>query len=203
LKSRFITLAQEAGRSSLANGTAPVPLPLPEADRSDMEYFIAHAKIILPVLGVKILRSTAIASSNPAETSAIPPLAPSPVFEPHLKKEGTTATAREVDGEFAVLQGSAARTTWTSVEHAYKGVRDKLVREGAIAPAPDGQRMRFARDQVFASPSAAAAAVIGRNTNGRIDWKVQGTGLSFGTWQAQHRSGHQRRITRPSPLTGK
>ena len=120
MKSRFITLAQEAGRSSLANGTAPVPLPLPEADRSDTEYFIAHAKTILPAVGVKILRSTAIASSNPAETSAIPPLAPSPVFEPLLKKEGITATAREVDGEFAVLQGSAARTTWTSVEHAYK-----------------------------------------------------------------------------------
>lgn len=31
LESRFITLAQQARRSRLTNGTAPIPLPLPEA----------------------------------------------------------------------------------------------------------------------------------------------------------------------------
>ena len=40
----------------------PLPLPLPEADVSDMEYFIAQASIILPVLGVNILRSGAVIS---------------------------------------------------------------------------------------------------------------------------------------------
>ena len=52
LESGFIALAQQARRARLVNGTAPPPLPLPEADVSDMEYFIAQAKIILPVLGV-------------------------------------------------------------------------------------------------------------------------------------------------------
>jgi Domain of unknown function (DUF4357) len=45
--------------------------------------------------------------------------------------------------------------------------------------------MQFARDQVFASPSAAAAVVVGRTANGRSDWKIQGSGVSFGDWQAQ------------------
>jgi hypothetical protein len=45
--------------------------------------------------------------------------------------------------------------------------------------------MRFARDQVFASPSAAAAVVTGRQANGRVEWKIQGSGLSFGGWQDQ------------------
>lgn len=46
--------------------------------------------------------------------------------------------------------------------------------------------MRFARNQVFASPSAAAAVVVvGRTANGRHDWKIQGSGVSFGHWQAQ------------------
>jgi hypothetical protein len=44
LESRFITLARQAGRSRLTNGTFPSPLPLPEADVSDMEYFIAQAR---------------------------------------------------------------------------------------------------------------------------------------------------------------
>ena len=65
LESRFITLAQQARRSRLVNGTAPPPLPLPEADVSDMEYFIAQAAIMLPVLGINILRSAAAAASYP------------------------------------------------------------------------------------------------------------------------------------------
>jgi hypothetical protein len=185
LESRFITLAQLARRAQLVNGTAPVPLPLPEADVSDMEYFIAQAKIILPVLGVNILRSTATIASGPSESGAVSGPISSPVFELHLKKEGISATAREIDGEFTVLEGSGARASWTGVEHAYRAVREKLVREGAIVSDSNGQGMRFVRDQVFASPSAAAAAVVGRNANGRIDWKMQGSGLSFGNWQVQ------------------
>ncbi len=64
-------------------------------------------------------------------------------------------------------------------------MRGKLVREGAIVPGHDGRTMRFARNQVFASPSAAAAVVVGRTANGRNDWKLQGSGVTFGTWQAQ------------------
>jgi len=45
--------------------------------------------------------------------------------------------------------------------------------------------MRFVRDQVFASPSAAAAVVVGRTSNGRNDWKIQGTGASYGSWQTR------------------
>jgi hypothetical protein len=43
--------------------------------------------------------------------------------------------------------------------------------------------MRFARDQVFASPSAAVAVITGRQANGRAEWKAEGSGLSFGNWQ--------------------
>jgi Domain of unknown function (DUF4357) len=185
LESRLITLAQQARRSRLINGTAPPPLPLPEADISDMEYFIAQAKIILPVLGVNILRSAASPVSHAGETAAASAPASSPLFELHVKRDGITATAREIDGEFTVLEGSGARAAWTGVEHAYKVLREKLAREGAIVPGHDGRAMRFARDQVFASPSAAAAVVVGRTANGRSDWKIQGSGVSFGDWQAQ------------------
>jgi hypothetical protein len=45
--------------------------------------------------------------------------------------------------------------------------------------------MRFTRDHVFASPSAAAAVVTGRQSNGRIEWKIDGSATTFGDWQAQ------------------
>jgi hypothetical protein len=185
LESRFITLARQAKRSRLINGTAPAPLPLPEADISDMEYFIIQAKIVLPVLGVNILRSAATADDGTAGAASGLARASSPVFALHLKKDGISAQAREIDGEFTVLEGSYARASWTGAQHTYRALHEKLVQEDVLVPAPDGTTMRFTRDQVFASPSAAAAVITGRQANGRVEWKIQGSGLSFGGWQDQ------------------
>ncbi len=183
LESRFITLAGQARRSRLINGTAPAPLPLPEADVSDMEYFISQAKIVLPVLGVNILRSAATAGNGGAgPVSGLSP-ASSPVFVLHVKKDGITARAREIDGEFTVLEGSCARASWTGSQHTYKALHNKLAGDGALVPEPGGAAVRFARDQVFASPSAAAAVITGRQANGRVEWKAEGSGISFGSWQ--------------------
>src|ERR1035438_8850586 len=60
-----------------------------------------------------------------------------------------------------------------------------VIQEAVLVPDHDGRTMRFARDQVFASPSAAAAVVVGRAANGRNDWKIQGTGVSYGNWQTR------------------
>lgn len=187
LESRLITLAQQANRVSLVNGTAPAPLPLPEADISDMEYFISQVKIVLPVLGVNLLRVsiTPVAvqeGSGMAATLSVQ----SPIFELTLKKSGIEATAQEIDGEFTVFAGSTARPYWQGVEgHGYKRLREKLEEDGTLASSDDESLRRFTRNQVFASPSAAAAMVTGRSANGRVEWKVKGTGLSYGSWQSE------------------
>ncbi len=183
LESHFISLAVQAQRSRLVNGTAPAPLPLPEADVSDMEYFIAQAKIVLPILGVNVLRS-AVTTETGAEATA-PEVAQlsSPVFVLRLKKDGITAWAREIDGEFTVLEGSHARAAWAGSQHSYKALHEKLAENGVLVPEPGSDTMRFARHQVFASPSAAAAVVTGRQANGRLEWKSESSGLSFGSWQ--------------------
>lgn len=56
LESRLISLATQAGRVSLENGTAPPVPALPEADASDMDYFLSQLQIVLPVLGVNAIR---------------------------------------------------------------------------------------------------------------------------------------------------
>ena len=185
LESRLITLALLAGRARLTNGTTPPPIVLPEADVSDMEYFIEQAKIVLPVLGVNVFRSprapSVAQSSAPADART-----DSPLFEMKLKKSGITATAQEVDGEFTVLEGSGARLAWTGVEgHSYTGLRSKLEQDGTLVPTPDGSAMRFARNHVFASPSAAAAIVAGRSANGRTEWLVQGARRTYGQWETE------------------
>lgn len=185
LESRLIDIAKSGGRSGLQNYAFPQPPPLPEADVSDMEYFIAQAQIILPVLGVNIFRITARTNIGVDATAARPTSAVSPVFVLQLVREGTRANAVEVDGEFTVLKGSQARPKWTGGEHSYKSLHAWLVEEGVLVLAPAGGTLLFSRDFVFSSPSAAGAAVTGRQTNGRIDWKMEKTGVSFGEWQAR------------------
>jgi hypothetical protein len=183
LESRFISLAMEAKRAKLINLKAPPLPPLPEADVSDMEYFISQAKLVLPVLGVNIFRVTSFAPAQ-GDGQARATAEPSPVFELRMKKDGLVARSQEVDGEFVVLEGSQARQTWTGVrEHGYRRLREKLEQDGTLALAEDGKSMRFVRDQVFASPSAAAAAVVGRSANGRLEWQIPGSGISYGKWQ--------------------
>ncbi len=52
LEARLISLAVAAGRSHVENGTNPPTPSLPEADVSDMDYFVDQLKIVLPVLGI-------------------------------------------------------------------------------------------------------------------------------------------------------
>ncbi len=184
LESRFINLGHQAKRAKLTNTTNPPLNTLPEADVSDMEYFIEQAKIILPVLGVNIFRSASTAAKASADDDAPPAL--SPVFELRLKRGEIGAVAEEVDGEFTVLSGSTARMKWMGAEsQSYRGLRQRLEQDGTLVLSPDGRTMQFAHDQVFASPSAAAAVVTGRAANGRNEWILQGSRLTYGDWQRQ------------------
>lgn len=184
LEARFITLAGEARRARLLNGTTPPLIPLPEADVSDMEFFVDQAKIVLPVLGVNILRSTKVQKTVPGSESTNPDT--SPMFVIVREKYSIDATAQEVDGEFTVRQGSRARAAWNAPgDHNYRKLRQQLEQTGALTASQDGSCAVFTQDQVFSSPSAAAAVVVGRNSNGRMEWKVQGSNMSYGQWQEQ------------------
>ncbi len=184
LESRLIELAMDANRARLTNSTAPAPIALPEADVSDMEYFIAQAKIVLPVLGVNLLRSTSITQVDHSTPASSQPTE-SPVFELKLTSVGVKATAQEVDGEFTVRAGSTARESWVGAVGGYQQLREKLEVDDTLAMAEAGKAMCFTRDHVFASPSAAAAVVLGRSSNGRDAWKATGSRMSYGDWQAK------------------
>lgn len=187
LESRLISLAQKANRARLVNGTAPAPLPFPESDISDMEYFIAQAKIALPVLGVNLFRNITMVTESKNTFSArdLVKDSVSPVFELRSKKHGFLATAQEIDGEFIVLEGSTARSYWNGVDDCYKSLREKLEQDGTIEISLSGAVAQFTRNHVFASPSAGAAVVTGRSANGRNEWKIPDSGLSYGSWQNQ------------------
>lgn len=181
LESRFISIATKAGRMRVVNGTSPPPLPLPEADVSDMEYFIDQAKIILPVLGVDALRT--LPTPVEATTNSAHAASSSPMFELTISSAGILARAQETDGEFAVLEGSTARARWVGASHGYEKLHQKLVKDGILVL--NGSYAVFSKAHVFKSPSAAAAVISGRAANGRVTWREPGAGLTYGQWQEQ------------------
>jgi hypothetical protein len=187
LESLLMQQADRLGRCTLVNGTRHEYIGLPEADQADMAFFAEQIRTVLPVLGFEFLRNArrlppGQAENVSAETSAGDL---SPRFRLSLPKHGITAQGQEVDGEFFVFEGSGAREEWVGpTPHGYQRLFEQLVEEGVLAPDADGG-MRFSRDHAFSSPSAAAAMVVGRTSNGRREWQREDTGQSYGEWQEQ------------------
>ena len=186
LESRLISLATQARRVTLANGTAP-PIPaLPEADRSDMDYFVSQLQIVLPVLGINAIRvRPTVVAPAPAATNT-----ESPIFRLRQAKLGVDARAQQIDGEFTMLAGSIVVPVWHGVGKAastvkayasYRAQHERLVSDGTIL-VEDG-RGRFTRDVVFPSPSTAGAVALGRSCNGRREW-IAGS-ETFGGWESR------------------
>jgi len=182
LEARLIRTAAQAGRVTLDNGTQPDTdrRRLPEADVANMEQFLSNLKIILPVIGLDMLKL-----QPRAVTQVAKPVEERTVAEVHFEirhRSGVQATAVEEEGEFVVLEGSEALIGTGYVQQSYGGLKEKMIAEGALVPhGPD--RLLFARPWPFSSPSAAAAVVLDRNSNGRLEWKVRGAPLNYHEWQ--------------------
>lgn len=187
LESRLIELATRAGRVKVENGTAPALLALPEADASDMDYFVAQLEIVLPVLGINAIRvPLAKPTSNDRDSDS-----PSPVFHLRNGKLGVDATAQQIDGEFTMLAGSTVVATWQGVGKAestvkayasYRAQHEQLVADGAIAR--EAARGIVTRNIPFTSPSTAGAVALGRSCNGRREW-IAADGATFGHWESR------------------
>lgn len=187
LEARLLGLATQAGRVTLENGTAPAVPALPEADASDMDYFVSQLQIVLPVLGVNAIRipvSKPVVSTLGDETG-------SPVFYLRQENRSVDARAQQIDGEFTVLAGSQVVGSWDGVGKAratrkayssYRSQHEQLVADGVIG-VDDGLG-HLTRNVVFSSPSTAGAVVLGRSCNGRTSW-VASDGRSFGDWESR------------------
>jgi hypothetical protein len=199
LEARFISIIQTTGAANLFNNTSPKNDGLPEADISDMEYFISQVRLVLPVLGLDFLRD------KPKITNTLPTVLPfpskdfsrstelrqpvqdtidGPNFEIISSKYNLRALAKEVDGDFIVLAGSETKSAWErTTGHSYRKLFETLIVEGKIRIDEVKTRGVFQEDVAFASPSAAAACVFARAANGRKEWLVRGTRKNYHEWQ--------------------
>lgn len=179
LEHRLVQLALAANRASVANGNEPREKLLPEADLSDMEVFISNLQAILPAVGFDFfqLQSQQVTTRGTNEREDTPPT--SEMLELSLThRSGIKAIAIEVAGDIIVRKGSQVQPPADYATNQYGDLRDQLLKDGVI----DADTMEFTKDYRFNSPSAAAAVIIGRNANGRRNWKLP-TGESLKEWQ--------------------
>lgn len=198
LESRLVRIAKTVGRVSLENIQGPTGgAELPEADASDMNYFIEQVRILMPVLGYDIFRGrVASTPERPAKTTGQERLGledmtmDSPLF--HLRtSKGVNAQAQVIDGEFTVLEGSvvsaAMRRSSKQSESTARQFENRSIQHAEMlkstAPLAGEGLARLTKDIVYSSPSAGASVVVGRATsNGRIEWITE-SGQSYGTWE--------------------
>jgi hypothetical protein len=187
LESRLVQIIQASGRAECVNGNQPAQSILPEADISDMEYFLGQLQILLPSVGLDFLRSPVpkkesdVRLDDELTDRDLDPQngVPIPILLSH-PTVGVDARGYELDGEVIVLAGSFG-TGKEYKSNSYAGQRQALIKEGKVRVVPSGQ-IEFTADVTFKSPSAAAAVLNNCNSNGRSEWKLASNGMSLGTW---------------------
>lgn len=87
----------------------------------------------------------------------------------HIKSSRVRAYMREAGNGFLVLKGSqASKDTSDSISSGWLELRNGLIESGALVDT--GEFYEFSEDTYFASASAAASVVLGRQAAGPLQW---------------------------------
>ena len=105
-------------------------------------------------------------------------------------KDGPSAGVAMVTSIVSVLTGIAVRKDIAMTGEVslrgnampIGGLKEKLIADGVLTPH-GVDKLRFTKPWSFSSPSAAAATVLDRNSNGRTEWKVKGSKQTYHDWQ--------------------
>lgn len=159
LEARLIQLGHEAKRLPLENKNQPKRPTVHEADEADMEVFLSNLLQILPLINITAFERPRRPSTRERRRF-------------FCTSKGVQAEGYEGTDGFVVLEGSTAVTdAVASMETGVSGyyeMRKDLIVSGVLEPAGGG--LRFTQDFSFKSPSAAAAVILGRSANGRLEW---------------------------------
>jgi Domain of unknown function (DUF4357) len=161
LEAQLISRAKAAKRMPLDNVKNPTEPTLSEAERADMEVFLRNILGMLPVLSIHAFEQSPVISANGGSTTLT------------CQGRGVTATGHDTPQGFVVQSGSyAASDEVPSLKEHFAYVcelRADLMKRGVLQQYEN--KYRFTQDYTFNSPSLASSVVLGRSSNGRIDWK--------------------------------
>lgn len=164
MRSAFVFLlpfeiAKETKRYHLENGNTPTQSSISELDRAEMEEFIENIKLLVNTLGHKVFENKR--ETNNIENKNLL----------YLEKGKETDRTCKAIGEqttegFLVLKGSKiTQKVVPSMQKSMQNLREDLISKEII------KDFIFQEDWVFSSPFTAASIILGRNSNGLIEWK--------------------------------
>ena len=163
LENKFYNLAQKSGRVTVINSNIPTCSSISEYDEAMLTEFINNARLLVNVLGYKIFDSIqeSVVRQNKNQPSA------NDIYFIKAAR-GAKAKGSIVSDGFVVFEGSKIASSETpSMSESLKKLRENLIKNKII-----DDKFCFTKDFVFSSPSLAASIVMGRNANGRTEWKT-------------------------------
>ncbi len=185
LESRLVEIAKNAGVMRLENGNIPPKASLNEAATANMESFLDTLHMVLPAIRVDMFQTRTRQNLILDASKAIGQNDNPTTFYFTVKRNDLSASAVVADDEFILQKGSRVRSQWAGDRkqntHYWK-LHDELLAKGTIR-LTNGQAI-LAENVAFSSPSAAAAIVAGRSSNGRTSWKTQG-GKTYAEWEEE------------------
>lgn len=158
LESKLFEMAKAAKRYTIANSSTPTCPAISESEQAVMTEFISNLRILINTLGYKVLEPFADRAERQKDLYFI------------KSARGANGKAVVTNEGVVVIEGSEiATSTVPSMASAFVNQRQKLIDQGVIKKT--NGKLVFTKDYLFSSPSTAAAVVMGRNANGRIEWK--------------------------------
>lgn len=148
--------AKEIGRYVTDNDTGSKKPSISESREYDLLDNFDTAKILLATLGYPIFEEKRKAKS------------PKELF--YCQGKGALAKGELVDDGFLVYKGSTSSMEETNSITKWIGVLRRRLLDDEILKE-ENKVFVFQQDYIFNSPSAAAASILGRNTNGWTKWK--------------------------------
>ena len=164
LENKFTQLAKESGRFIVKNSNDPNPGNVTEEKESELDEIVENTLMIVGTLGYRVFVPMTKKSKKDLPDDQSTYL----YLKRKTKKSNKVIEARceRTSEGFVVLEGSRIEVIDSNVIPAsLQKLRKELIDTNVIK---DGT---LQEKQLFSSPSYAAAFVIGRNTNGRMDWK--------------------------------
>lgn len=155
LEDKLVKIARECNRFIVLTKNTYGDTVLKESQIATMEEFIDNIRILINTLGYKVL----VPAPQPTEKTV------------YLYCKGNNGDAKgfiSAEG-LTVVKGSKVSdhmaTSFETRARSYYLLRNRLIADGTIV---DGE---FQTDYEFSSPSAGSAVVLGRSSNGNVDWK--------------------------------
>jgi hypothetical protein len=160
LENRLHDIAKGAKRYSIDNSIIPTQSSISESDRAEMEEFIEYIKMLVNTLGHKVFD----------EKREFKPKQKQAIF--YIKAaRGADGQGEPTSDGFVVFKGSkAAGSCVPSMTPNLMVLRQKLINENTLIEK--GDHLEFKDDYIFSSPSTASSILLGRNSNGLTDWKL-------------------------------